>query len=361
MLKVPGDKEGTASMTEPFDKQAAAANPSPWEGTDDGSGGTAPPPESDQWPKPSTGPVDYIVNHWRGDLSLAKSYWLNTFFLSLPFTMMFSSLEELAQVVRTVEETALFFWLIAALTVFAIPFTVWQLIGTWRSATKRTINTGKSGWSSVAKVVMVFGWLQLGGALAQIADEWPVYREIAGYTLGLNPVGDYSVRVIDGGTGIEVRGAIARGVVDDVRSALDRTQEPIYVELESEGGRIGVGDSLNRLIRERGLATLVQGQCYSACSLAFLGGQARILGEDGAIGFHQAASRLEDSPSVRAMEGSADDLQRKIMREAGVRASFIDEAMATPSEQMWIPSREVLADGGVITHIWIDGELQLAR
>ena len=348
-------------MTEPSNDRSAGSHPGPWEGADDRVGGSAPPPESDQWPKASTGLVSYIANHWRGDLSLAKSYWLNTFLLSLPITMMFSSLEELAQVVRTMEETALFFWLLAALTVFAVPFTVWQLIGTWRSATKRTMNTGKSGWSSVAKVVMVLGWLQFGGGLAQIADEWPVYRELGRYTLGLDPVGDYSVTVIDGGSGIAVRGAMARGVVDDVRAALTRTQEPIYVELDSQGGRIGVGDSLNRLIRERGLATLVRGQCYSACSLAFLGGQGRILGEDGVIGFHQAASSLEDSPSVRVMEGSADELQRTVMREAGVRAWFIDEAMATPSERMWTPSREVLADGGAITHTWIDGELQLAR
>ena len=142
-------------MTETSNDSRAGSDPGPWEGADYRVGGSAPPPESDQWPKASTGPFDYIVNHWRGDLSLAKSYWLNTFLLSLPITMMFSSLEELAQVVRTMEETALFFWLLAALTVFAVPLTVWQLIGTWRSATKRTMNTGKSGWSSVAKVVMV--------------------------------------------------------------------------------------------------------------------------------------------------------------------------------------------------------------
>ena len=348
-------------MTESFDNQEGKANPDPQAGTDDRMVGNLPPLESNPWPKPSKGPVDYVSNHWRGDLSLAKSYWLNTFLLSLPFTVMFGSLESLAQAVRTLEETALFFWVLASLTVFAFPLTIWQLIGTWRSATKRTINTGKSGWSSVAKVVMVFGWLQFVVAFVQVAEDWPAYRETALYTLGLNPIGDYQVTVIDGGRGVAVRGAIARGVVDDVRSALAQTQEPIYIELDSDGGRIGVGDALNRLIRERGLATLVQGECYSACSLAFLGGQARILSEGGVLGFHQATSSLKDSPSVRAMEMSADDLQRTIMREAAVPAWFIDKAMATPNEQMWKPSLEVLVDGGVVTHTFIDGQLQIAR
>ena len=348
-------------MTESFDNQEGKANPDPQVGTDDRMAGNLPPVESNPWPKPSKGPVDYVSNHWRGDLSLAKSYWLNTFLLSLPFTIMLGSLDSLAQAVRTLEETALFFWLLASLTVFVFPLTIWQLIGTWRSATKRTINTGKSGWSSVAKVVMVFGWLQFVVAFVQVAEDWPIYRETALYTFGMNPIGDYQVTVVDAGRGVAVRGAIARGVVDEVRSALSRAQEPFYVLLDSEGGRIGVGDALNRLIRERDLATLVQGKCYSACSLAFLGGQVRILREGGVLGFHQATSGLKDSPSVRAMEMSADDLQRTILREAGVREWFIDQAMTTPSERMWTPSPEVLADSGVITHTLVNGELRFAQ
>lgn len=348
-------------MTEPSKTAGREADGGPWDGAIDRDPPHPSQPGMGEWPKRSTGPIGYIVNHWRGDLSLAKSYWLNTFLLSLPFTIMLSSLESVAQTVRTMEQTALFFWLFASLTVFVFPLTVWQLVGTWRSATKRTINTGKSGWSSVAKVVMVFGWLQLSVAGVQIANEWPAYREIASYTLGLNPMGDYTVTVIDGGSGVAVRGAIARGVVGEVRSALARAEEPFYVQLESEGGRIGVGDSLNRLIRERGLSTLVQGKCYSACTLAFLGGQSRILGEGGAIGFHQARSDLDDSPTVRAMEMSADALQRTIMREAGLPEWFIDQAMDTPSERMWTPPVDVLAEGGVITHTWTDGELRLAQ
>jgi len=352
---------GESNMTDPTGEQRPEGDPDPSEGGGDRAVPDPLQPGVDEWPKQSAGPIGYIVNHWRGDLSLAKSYWLNTFLLSLPFTMMLSSLESVAQTVRTMEQTALFFWLFASLTVFVFPLTVWQLIGTWRSATKRTINTGKSGWSSVAKVVMVFGWLQLSVAGVQIADEWPAYREIASYTLGLNPMGDYTVTVIDGGSGVAVRGAIARGIVGEVRSALARAEEPFYVQLDSEGGRIGVGDSLNRLIGERGLSTLVQGKCYSACTLAFLGGQSRILGEGGAIGFHQARSDLDDSPTVRAMEMSADALQRTIMREAGLPEWFIDQAMDTPSERMWTPPVDVLAEGGVITHTWTDGELRLAQ
>lgn len=348
-------------MTDPSNEPDEELNRSPWEGVDDPVVSGLDDLYVDPWPKPSSGPLNYIANHWRGDLSLAKSYWINTLLLSLPFTILLSSLESLALTIRTMEQQALFFWTLAFLTVFAFPLTAWQLIGTWRSATKRTVTTGKSGWSSVAKVVMVIAWIQVFGAFGKVTEDWPAYKEIAAFTLGLNPMGDYNVTVIDGGTGIGISGAIARGVVDEVRSALARAEEPIYVGLESNGGRIGVGDSLNRLIRNEGLATLVKDNCYSACALAFLGGQSRVLAEGALIGFHQSSSGLEYTPTVRAMELSADELQRTIMREAGLPEWFIDKAMKTPSTQMWTPSAEVFAKAGVITHTLKDGELELAQ
>lgn len=311
------------------------------------------------WPKRASGPVDYIAKHWRGELSLAKSYWVNTILLSIPFTIMISSLDTLSRKIHTVEETAALFWALAALTVFVFPLTVWQLMGTWRSASRRTAATGKSGWSTVAKVLICFGWLQLAGSAIQVSEGWPVYKETALYTLGLNPMGDYKVEVIDGGAGVAVRGAIARGLVDDVRAALDRAGDPSYVVLDSVGGRIGVAASLNRTFQERGLITLVQSKCYSACALAFLGGRLRVLGDGAVLGFHQSTSGLKDSVTVRAMEMSANAASRDLMHEAGVHNWFIDQAMETPSEQMWTPPIETLAEADVITHTWSEGKLNM--
>jgi len=208
---------------------------------------------------------------------------------------------------------------------------------------------------------MVIAWIQVLGAFGKIAEDWPAYKEIAVFTLGLNPMGDYDVTVIDGGTGIGISRAIAKGVADEVHSALAQAEDPIYVGLESNGGRIGVGDSLNRLIRDEGLTTLAKDNCYSACVLAFLGGQSRVLAEGASLGFHQSSSGLEYTPTVRAMELSADELQRTIMREAGLPEWFIDKAIKTPSTQMGTPSTEVLARAGVITHTLRDGELKLAQ
>lgn len=348
-------------MTDPSNRSGKEAGNSPWERANDHALLDLFQSSIGEWPKRSTDPFDYVVNHWRGDLSLAKSYWLNTFLLSLPVTIMLTSLESLAQAVRATEQTALFFWLFASLTVLVFPLTVWPLVGTWRSATKRTLNTGKSGWSSVAKVLMVIGWLQFSAAVVQVADNWPAYRELASYTLGLDPMGHYTVTATGGGRGVVIRGTIARGLEEELRSVLAEMDEPSSVTLDSNGGRIGVGYSLNRLIQEQGLTTLVEDKCYSACALAFLGGQSRIVSDGALIGFHQARSAFAHGATGRTIELSANALQRLVMQEAGVRKWFTDQAMDTPTEQIWTPPVEALAEGGVITHTWTNGELRLAR
>jgi len=121
-------------MTDPSNEPDEELNNSPWEGVDEPVASGSDKLFNDSWPKRSSGPLSYIANHWRGDLSLAKSYWLNTLLLSLPFKILLSSLESLALTLRTMEQQTVFFWALATLTVFAFPFTVWQLIGTWRLA-----------------------------------------------------------------------------------------------------------------------------------------------------------------------------------------------------------------------------------
>jgi hypothetical protein len=101
--------------------------------------------------------ADYVYRHWRGELSLPVSYWLNGCLLSV-------TLNALGRV--TVESSA---WQLqvfgASLALLGIPIiAVWQLIGIYRSA------NGKLGiWSKLAKGSVVFGWLRLIAYLGQLA------------------------------------------------------------------------------------------------------------------------------------------------------------------------------------------------
>jgi len=64
--------------------------------------------------------------------------------------------------------------------------------------------------------------------------------------------------------------------------------EPLYgVVLASEGGLVGEAIQLARWIRQQRLATAVEGECASACVLAFSGGTERYLGPAARLGLHQ--------------------------------------------------------------------------
>jgi hypothetical protein len=62
------------------------------------------------------------------------------------------------------------------------------------------------------------------------------------------------------------------------------------VVLSSDGGRLAEAIQLARWIRGQKLATAVDGDCASACVLAFAGGADRYLGPGARIGLHQFSS-----------------------------------------------------------------------
>jgi hypothetical protein len=101
---------------------------------------------------PGTQIVNYIKRHWRGDLSLSLSYWINGWLLGI------------ACIVGTVpifeHPSPSTEYAIGLLIVIVLGCTieVWQLIGIWRSASKHTERGGRKIWASLARVGVIFGW-----------------------------------------------------------------------------------------------------------------------------------------------------------------------------------------------------------
>lgn len=106
----------------------------------------------------------YIKQHWNGELSLARSYWLNSvllsnvaiviaaFILGLVWGMIIGALG--------MQYPPSKFWDLCGAFV-AIPFAVWSVVGTWRSAEKyKTEKGGVMNWGGVAQVCMALGVLR---------------------------------------------------------------------------------------------------------------------------------------------------------------------------------------------------------
>ncbi|WP_321345522.1 hypothetical protein [Breoghania sp.] len=96
---------------------------------------------------------------------------------------------------------------------------------------------------------------------------------------------------VEGDT-LHIFGPITEGYHDRLTAALDAYPEIKFVALGSDGGDVREALLAGVEIRQRGLDTLLQNPCYSACPLVFLGGVERqIWSPYPDLGFHKVYGR----------------------------------------------------------------------
>jgi hypothetical protein len=131
--------------------------------------------------------------------------------------------------------------------------------------------------------------------------------------------------------------------------------------LNSPGGSLIGGMELGRAIRDAGLITdvgrsvgdttkpMVAGECYSACTLAFLGGEFRYLSEDSRYGVHRFYSQTKsDQDSDVAQIVSASVVQ--YTRDMGVDTAFLSEMTKAGRTEINFISRDDLVRLNVINN-----------
>ena len=300
-------------------------------------------PES---PRPSDQPShkpprgSYFARHWRGELSLPVSYWVNSFLISAVFLMVIAIVpwdDFVSKSPKLYSVAIIALWVVLAIT------TLWQLVGTWRSADKY-LNEGKSKlWGNFAKVAVVLGLFR--AATDFVSAGIPQITEYAKIATGEDPFGTYQLRVLRDATELEIAGVIVFGLTDDVRRTLDAHPTIQVIHLNSRGGRINEARNLRDLIDSRGLTTFTASGCFSACTLAYAAGHKRLIAKDANLGFHQYSF-----PGVKA-----HDLQLQYEKDKqdwlarGFARFFIDRAFATPNNEMWMPAHRELFGAGVVT------------
>ena len=304
-------------------------------------------------PEPASGRQNIMARHWRGDLPLWASFWL---ILELPKLLIvlgspvFTALGIfLAGTLRPESGyNPLNIFLVIALTWLSIMVVVtWQLVGTWRSANIYALARYRAGrgaiWGHLALVATIVG--ALGSVVTFVREGAPQIVEVSGMAFRNDPdVPDYAIRVMRDGTEAEIVGGFKFGLTDDFVKILAASRQITVVHLDSIGGRLGEGEKMFKLIRDRNLNTYVSSKCLSACTLAFAGGRQRFLHKDAALGFHKGTF-----PGLR--EGDFDTIQRNVFRSAGFDETFISTALSTPHNEMWRPSPQALVRARVVTSI----------
>lgn len=155
-------------------------------------------------------------------------------------------------------------------------------------------------------------------------------------------------KVVRNGTKIVVRGDIDYQMLAELRAVAHQADAPRIILLDSAGGNVNAGRAIGMFIAENKLETLVEGECFSACTLAFAGGAKRRLGTDGVLGFH----RYRYDHDLRQVTQSISDVQardRAFFISRGISEDFLLRAYSVPPNDLWRPDRSELLRSGVLT------------
>lgn len=301
---------------------------------------------------------NFIVRHWRGELSLSWSYWGIAFLGNIFALVAIVALNLIFNTEKGYDPAPLF-WLNALTWALLAIIVIWQVVGTWRSAThhaERRLKAGKgSGWATAAKLALILGVLRFAGDFSQTgALQLGEYYDMA--WRGDPRLPAYSMRVMRDGTEIEIVGGIKFGLVADFQRVVMASPRIRVVHLHSSGGRVGEAEKLRKEISSRGLITYVSARCESACTLAYAGGRERWITASGGLGYHGPAF-----PGLTPEEKSAAVAGWKAMYAgSGIAANFLDRGLAVPSTEMWRPTVQELVAAKAATNVSTGSEFAIS-
>jgi len=288
---------------------------------------------------------NFLVAHWRGELSLRAAFWR----IWLPVTLLLTAAILIATAPDVVariagrpgtRDSAL--WIAAVLAAAGV-IVLWQSVGLWKSSDRESARSKGRGWAVAAKACVILGVLQLAGAALR---EYPLLQQA--FAPAARPdVRSAELHVINHGTTVAIGGRLSAGTSEMLRIVLDATPTIRLVQLETTGGSLGEATRTGKLIAARRLATFVPHDCDSACILTFLSGKERYVGSQGKLAFRAMTAAAVGERTAQA----ANDLLRDALAAQGVPAVFSQHALATLAPRVWYPNTQELLDARVVTAV----------
>ncbi|GJL79204.1 MAG: hypothetical protein NPINA01_21930 [Nitrospinaceae bacterium] len=285
----------------------------------------------------------FFGRHWRGELSLAVSYWINIFLLTILIKI---GLESFNSFVNQAQSNLrfLYFCVILLHTTFIFTIYPWQIIGTWRSANLHIKRTSKRFWAILAKVVIVLGIL---GTIGQMPTIFPQLKEYWKIAFAKGDFSKMRITLLPNGKELEIVGGIPFGLTDEVRKIFKNNPNIQVIRLDSFGGRVGEAHILRNFIKEKKLITYSARGCLSACTIPFMAGKERILNQGAQLGFHKYSfPGLSDKQFKETYR-----ISKEAMISDGIEKRFVDKAFTAQSDDMWYPSHDELVKANVVTRL----------
>lgn len=286
----------------------------------------------------------YFKKHWRGELSLAISFWINVFLINIGIRIFEMWLTEVSPIENPVvaSQVRIAYVFIALGIVYP-----WQIIGLWRSANRHVTVTKKALWSGLVKVLVVLGLL---GTLGNMSVSWPVYKDLYQIGFGEDEYGDYKVELADVNNLIHLKGGLGFGIAKEVKQLVAQNPNVKGIILDSIGGRIYEGRELSKIILINSLDTYTLRGCYSACGTAFISGNKRYLAKGANLGFHQYKSGAKSlDPYIDMPSEQKKDLM--IYERRRISQDFIDRIFKAKQDDLWYPTIDEMLVSGVVHEI----------
>jgi ATP-dependent protease ClpP protease subunit len=150
-------------------------------------------------------------------------------------------------------------------------------------------------------------------------------------------------------------GRIDADTPERLSKALGTVEGKVAIWLNSPGGNLFAGMQLGRVIRKREASThiinsrtLLPGECYSACSLAFLGGVDRFSDNGARYGVHRASFEGGTTSGQRDLAPELSAAIQSYIREMGVDARLFDLWVKAGPDEMYVLSQQQARALGVV-------------
>lgn len=269
-----------------------------------------------------------LVPAWSGRLPLWRTgYQVVVTTAALAFVGLSVQAAPLHRHTRLVAAAVPLTWLVAGLA------GVWAVVGVWRSSRAHVRGGGRRSWAWIARLTV----LLLAGIVLLLSGGEGSRAVAYGKLAASPPQRDrYSLRLLRAGTEVEISGELGFGVGQDLAALLQKNAGVRVLHLDSPGGWVFEGQRLARLVRERKLVTYVAHRCESACVRVFAAGEDRWISRRAMFGLHAPGGELSTPRSRRA----SDAEERNYLVARGIAAAFVDRGLATPTDEMWRPTRE---------------------
>lgn len=283
----------------------------------------------------------YLGEHFRGQLPLRISFWVNFIVVAAILYAAGTALHETAAADSRFLDGLLIF------LVFNTLIYSWQVCGVWRASERALLNHAWFLWVRGVQAITVISVLVFLGQIMgyvhlahQVQPRQAEHDQASGYVLELS----------SDGAVVKLTGHIDFGITRELTRMLQTHESISTVSLNSSGGLVSEARGLASLITRYGLTTYSGELCSSACTHVYISGKWRILGPAARLGFHRY--RL-DSPYasifVDPVAEQRSDLA--LFHSRNVDLKFLERILSTPNTTMWFPSHDELVAAGVVHEI----------